>query len=46
MTKITNEIRILTEFIVEFNPFYTKEMVKDLSYDELISIVKEITEEM
>ena len=44
--KITNEIRILREFLVEFNPFFNNEMVEKMDYVELINAVKETVKEM
>jgi hypothetical protein len=43
--KNTHEMKVLRDFITEFNPFYTKEMVMKLNYLEMISIVKEIVKE-
>lgn len=44
--RITNEIKVLRNFILEFHPFYTKEMVKEMKYSELTAVVKEIAKEM
>ena len=41
---MTNEMKVLREFVQEFHPYYAT-MVNDFTYDELISIVKEIAEE-
>lgn len=40
----SNEMIILKAFIREFHPFYSTE-VDNMTYDELITIVKEIVEE-
>ena len=40
-----NEIRILKKFILEFDPFYTTDMLSQLTYDELWEIIKRIAKE-
>lgn len=44
--EVTNEMRILREFIVEFCPFFTKEMADKMNYSELIVEIKEIISEL
>lgn len=39
---MSNEIAILKEFVIEFSPFYTSKMVENMDYQELISVIKEI----
>jgi len=46
MRTIANERKILIEFIMGFNPLYTKDMLIKENYDELIIIVKEIVKEL
>lgn len=38
--KIGNDIKIMKEFLEEFNPFYNKEELKDMTYWELVAVVK------
>lgn len=44
--KTSNEIRILREFVVEFNPFYDEVAVENFGYWELVDLVKDIVDEM
>ena len=37
---MTNEIRILREFIMEFAPFYNEPIAAQMNYDELIQAAK------
>ena len=41
---MANEINVLREFIVEFSPFYTTEMVAEMDYAELVKVAKEVAE--
>lgn len=43
---MTNEIKVMKEFIIEFCPFYTIEMLENFRYSELVSLVKQIVEDM
>lgn len=44
---MTNEIKVLREFLREFSPFYADDSVLDsMSYDDLVEAVKDTTEEM
>jgi hypothetical protein len=43
---MTNEIKVLREFLLEFNPFYNKTVLEDMVYDELVEAVKETVKEM
>ena len=43
--KCTNEIRVLREFVREFNPFYAG-VCEEMDYEELVSVVKLTVEEM
>lgn len=39
---MTNEIKVLREFLIEFSPFYADEQVLDtMGYDDLVVAVKE-----
>lgn len=40
---MSNEIKVMKEFIKEFHPFYDDYILSDLKYHELVDIVKEIT---
>lgn len=42
----TNEIRILREFLIEFNPIFTELMVLVMTYRNLVEAVKETVKEM
>lgn len=42
--KETNELKVLKEFVLEFSPIYTAEMVRLMSYHDLVSVVKEVAE--
>ena len=44
MSKESNEMRILREFVVEFSPFYSYEIANEMNYDELFVVVGEIVE--
>jgi hypothetical protein len=47
MTKETNELRVLREFLQEFNPIYADVGVLfSMSYRELVDAVKETVKEM
>ena len=37
-------MRILRAFVVEFSPFYSYEIAKEMNYDELFEVVGEIVE--
>ena len=44
---MTNEIKVMREFLREFNPFYDDEKVlDDMNYDELVEAIKETLKEM
>ena len=44
---MTNEIKVMREFLMEFNPFYDDEKVLDgMNYDELVEAMKETLKEM
>ena len=42
---MNNEIKVLREFIEEFNPFYER-LTENMNYNELIEVVKEIVDNM
>jgi hypothetical protein len=44
MPRNNQELKVLRQFVAEFNPFYAP-MVNELGYTELTGIVKEIAEE-
>ena len=44
--KEPNEIRVLKEFILEFNPLYQKNVLDDLKYHELVAIARITITEM
>lgn len=41
---MSREMRVLIDFIVEFNPFYTEAMLIDIDYKELVDIAKSVAE--
>jgi hypothetical protein len=43
---MTNEIKVLREFLLEFNPYYDKTDLEDMNYTELVNAVKETVKEM
>ena len=44
---MTNEIRVLREFLKEFSPFYADDSVLDsMDYHDLVEAVKDTVEEM
>lgn len=43
---VKNEIKVLRDFIMEFNPFFTLEMLKSSTYDELVMIAKETAQKL
>jgi hypothetical protein len=43
---MTNEIKVLREFLLEFNPSYDKTDLEDMNYTELVNAVKETVKEM
>jgi hypothetical protein len=43
---MTNEFRVLREFLLEFNPFYNEIILKGMTYEELVNAVKETVKEM
>jgi len=45
--KVSNEIKVLRAFLVEFNPFYADERIlKEMTYGQLVDAVKETVKEM
>ena len=45
--EITNEIKVMREFLMEFNPFYADEKIlDDMNYDELVEAMRETLKEM
>lgn len=45
--KMTNEIKVMRDFLMEFNPFYADEKIlNDMNYDELVEAMKETLKEM
>lgn len=40
------EKKVLINFIVEFSPYYVKEEIKDFTYEELVSIAKEVANDL
>ena len=40
---MTNEIKVMKEFIKEFHPFYTDEILDKISYRGLINIIEEMS---
>ena len=42
----TNEMRILREFLQEFNPICTEVELNQMSYRELVSAIQETVKEM
>ena len=44
---VTNEIKVMRDFLMEFNPFYADEKIlDDMNYDELVEAMKETLKEM
>lgn len=42
--KTKKEIIVLKNFIIEFNPLFNEETLKNVTYVELVSIAKEVAE--
>ena len=43
---ITNEIKVMKNFIKEFNPYYDDEETNNFTYEEIVEIIKDIVKEM
>lgn len=49
MSKVTNEIKVLREFLREFSPFWngkSEDTLESLTYPELVDEVKDTVKEM